>query len=259
VKEIFRIFKIEGKTAIVTGASKGIGYGIAECLVKAGAKVMLASRDPREGERARNQLGQFGSHVDYVPTDVSVKDSVENLVSETLKNFGKTDILINNAAIINRGSLLELDEKSWDQVIDINLKGYFLCGQRVAKEMIKQGGGKIINVASIRSLLAADERGCYASSKGGIAMLTKAMALEWSRFKINVNAIAPGYFTTQMVTNYFVKNPDAEQKVVDGIPMGRIGIPTDLDGLVLYLASSASDYMTGQIIYMDGGWSIWKF
>ena len=90
-------------------------------------------------------------------------------------------------------------------------------------------------------------------------MLTKAMALEWARFKINVNAIAPGYFTTQMVTNYFVKNPDAEQKVVDGIPMGRIGIPPDLDGLVLYLASSASDYMTGQIIYMDGGWSIWKF
>lgn len=259
MKEIYRIFNIEGKTAIVTGASKGIGYGIAECLAKTGVNLMLASRDPHEGERARSELNKFGSQVIYVPTDVSKKDAVENLVSETLSNFGEIDILINNAGVINRGPLLELDEKNWDQVMDINLKGYFLCGQTVARQMVQQGGGKIINVASIRSLLAADERGCYASSKGGIVMLTKAMALEWGRFKINVNAIAPGYFATQMVTDYFAKNPNAERNVVEGTPMGRIGIPSDLDGLVLYLASSASDYLTGQVIYMDGGWSIWKF
>jgi len=259
MKEVYSIFDVDGKTAIVTGASKGIGYGIAECLAKAGVNLVLASRNPSDGEKAQKKLSQYGAKVIYIPTDVSKIDSVENMVNKTLKQFGRIDILVNNAGVINRRPLVELTEKDWSYVIDINLKGYFLCGQRVAKQMMKQGGGKIINVASIRSLLAADDRGCYCASKGGIVMLTKAMALEWAPFKINVNAIAPGYFATQMVLNYFANNPEAEQKVVEGIPLGRIGKPSDLDGLVLYLVSSASDYVTGQTIYIDGGWSIWKF
>ena len=259
MKKIYEMFDLEGKNAIITGASRGIGYGIAECFAKSGVNLILVNRNPQDGANAKKKLNRHGTKVLSIPVDVSQKDRVEDAVNKTIDEFGRIDILINNAAIINRGPLMGLKESEWDQVIDINLKGYFLCGQAVAKQMVKQGGGRIINIASIRSLLVADERGAYCSTKGGIVQLTKAMALEWARHKILVNAIAPGYFSTEIVTKYFGKMPEMEQKVVEGIALGRIGHPSDLHGVAIFLASNASNFLTGEVICVDGGWSIWKF
>ena len=259
MKKIYEMFDLEGKTAIVTGASKGIGYGIAECFAQAGVNLAVVDREPLSGEGSKGELDTYGIKVLSIPTDVSKRSPVLEMVDKTIAEFGRIDILINNAAIVNRGPLIELQEKDWDKVIDTNLKGYFLCAQAVAKQMMKQGGGKIINIASIRSLLVAHDRGPYCSTKGGIVQLTKAMALEWACHKILVNAIAPGYFSTEMVTNYFEKMPEMEQKVVEGTPLGRIGCPSDLHGVAIFLASDASEFLTGEVIFVDGGWSIWKF
>lgn len=259
MNEIYKIFDVKGKNAVVTGSSRGLGFGMAECLVKAGVNVVIANRTEEEGEKAKKTLSQYGTKVLAIPTDVSDKSSVENLVSSAMDAFGVIDILINNAAVINRGPIATMEESSWDQVIDINLKGYFLCAQAVFEQMKKNGGGKIINIASIRSRLSAGERGPYCATKGAVVMLTKSMALEWAAFNINVNAIAPGYFGTKPCLDYFAAEPEMEQKVVSGIPVGRIGIPReDLSGVTLFLASEASKYVAGETIYVDGGWSTWK-
>ena len=259
MREIYKIFNLEGKTAIVTGASKGLGYGIAECFAKAGINLVLANRNPQEGAKAKEKLDSYGTKVIFIPTDVSQKDSVDNMVGKTINEFGRIDILINNAGIINRNPLLDLQEKEWNQVIDTNLKGYFLCAQAAAKQMMKHDGGKIVNIASIRSLLVADKRSAYCATKGGVVQLTKSMAVEWAPHRILVNAVAPGYFATEMVTNYFAKMPEMERTVLDGVPLGRIGQPGDLGGVAIFLASNASDYITGEVIYIDGGWCVWKF
>jgi len=259
MREIYEMFNLEGKTAIVTGASRGLGYGIAECFAKAGVNLVLANRNPQDGANAKEGLDSYGTKVISVPTDVSQKDSVERMVGKTIDKFGGIDILINNAGIMNRNPLLDLQEEEWDKVIDTNLKGYFLCAQTAAKQMVKQGGGRIVNIASIRSLLVADKRSAYCATKGGIVQLTKSMALEWAPYKILVNSIAPGYFATEIVTEYFSKMPEMEQSVLKGIPLNRIGKPSDLCGAAIFLASPASDYLTGAVIYIDGGWCTWKF
>jgi NAD(P)-dependent dehydrogenase (short-subunit alcohol dehydrogenase family) len=259
MNEIYQMFNLEGKTAIVTGASKGLGFGLAECFARAGMDLVLVNRNPQDGAAAEKKLSQYGRKVLSISADVSQSGEVAKMVEKAMIELGRIDVLVNNAAIINRGPLMTLSEEAWDQVIDINLKGYFLCGQAVAKHMLKQGGGKIINFASIRSHLVADERGAYCTSKGGITQLTKSMALEWARYNIRVNGIAPGYFATEMVSTYFEKMPEMEKKVVDGIPLSRIGRPEDLYGLALFLASKASDFITGEIININGGWSIWKY
>lgn len=259
MREVYQMFNLEGKTAIITGASKGLGFGMAECFARAGVDLVLVNRNPKDGTEAKKKLDKYGVKVVSIPTDVSQSRSVQEMVGKAVSELGRINILINNAAIINRGPLLELTEAGWDQAIDINLKGYFLCGQAVAKYMAKQGGGKIINLASIRSHLVADERGAYSTTKGGIIQLTKAMAFEWARYNILVNAIAPGYCATEMVTGYFSKMPEMEKKVIDGIPLRRIGQPSDLYGIAVFLASSASDFITGEAIYIDGGWSTWKY
>ncbi|MFH1080114.1 MAG: glucose 1-dehydrogenase [Pseudomonadota bacterium] len=259
MNEIYQMFNLEGKTAIVTGASKGLGFGISECFARAGVDLVLVNRSSHEGANAKKRLSQYGRKVISIPADVSKGGEVVKMVERVIAELGRIDILINNAAINIRGSLMELTEDAWDQMIDINLKGYFLCGQAVAKHMAKQGGGKIINFASIRSHLVADERGAYCATKGGVIQLTKSMALEWARYNVRVNGIAPGYFTTEMISGYFEKMPEMEKKVIEGIPLSRIGRSGDLYGLAVFLASSASDFITGEIIYIDGGWSIWKY
>jgi NAD(P)-dependent dehydrogenase (short-subunit alcohol dehydrogenase family) len=259
MREVYQMFDLEGKTAIITGASKGLGFGMAECFAQAGVDLVLVNRNPKDGANAKKRLDKYGGKVISIPTDVSKIGAVTEMVNQAVAELSKIDILINNAAIINRGPLLELSEEGWDQTMDINLKGYFLCGQAIAKQMANQGGGKIINFASIRSHLVADERGAYSTTKGGIIQLTKAMALEWARYNILVNGIAPGYFATEMVSSYFSKTPEMERKVIDGIPLGRIGQPSDVYGIAIFLASSASDFITGETIYIDGGWSTWKY
>lgn len=260
MKEIYRMFDLEGKSAIITGASKGLGFGMSQCFAMAGVNLVIASRNRQNGESAAKKLAEYGNKVIFIPTDVSNSSSVAAMVDIAVAKLGgRIDILINNAAIINRGPLLELSEDGWDQALDINLKGCFLCGKAVARHMVAQGGGKIINLASIRSSMVADERAAYSTSKGGIVQLTKSMALEWSNYNIQVNAIAPGYFETEMVTKYFAARPDMEEKVVDGIPLKRIGKTNDIYGLSIFLSSRASDFITGEVIYIDGGWSIWKY
>lgn len=259
MKTVYQLFDLSGKSGIITGASQGLGFGIAECFARAGMNLVLVNRNASDGEAAQKKLAQYGGKVIAIPTDVSHRSSVEEMTKKAVSELGKIDVLVNNAAIINRGALMDLSEQDWDETLDINLKGYFLCGQAVARHMVENGGGKIINFASIRSGLVADERGSYCTSKGGVVQLTKSMAFEWAKYNIRVNGIAPGYFGTRMVTDYFAKMPEMEKNVVNGTPLGRIGIPTDLYGIAIFFASSASDYLTGQIIYVDGGWSIWKF
>jgi len=249
-------FSLKGKSGIVTGASRGIGKGIAEALVQAGANLAIAARDVSALEKAAEELRKYGTDVIAVRTDVSLKADVENLVAKALERFGRIDFLFNNAGVIHRVPSEDFPEEYWDEEIRINLKGVFLCSQAVARVMIKQGGGKIINISSLIAVTGGKTIPAYAASKGGVAQLTKALANDWAKYNIKVNAIGPGYIITDL-TAPLIKDKKRYEELSARIPMGRWGKPEDLAGAAVFLASEASDYITGQTIFVDGGWLSW--
>lgn len=247
------MFDLSGRIAIVTGGNQGIGFGIARGLAGAGATVVIANRRAAEGQKAAESLRKEGYKAIAVPTDVSQKASIAAMVDEVLKQFQKIDILVNNAAVIIRKPLEDFEEDEWDTIHNTNLRGLFLCCQLVGREMIKRKKGKIINLSSVLSQITQSGRGVYATAKAGVSHLTRSLAMEWSRYNINVNAIGPGLTITPLNEKYFRDNPDDLKKIVEGIPIGREAYPRDYAGTAVFLASDASDYVTGQTLLVDGG------
>jgi NAD(P)-dependent dehydrogenase (short-subunit alcohol dehydrogenase family) len=247
---------LEGRAAIVTGAGKGLGRAVALALAAAGADVALAARSRPDLERVAEEVSVLGRRVLAVPTDVTERDQVEALVERTVDELGGLDVLVNNAGVVREGPLLETSDEDWDTVIETNVRGTFLCTRAAGRVLTENRSGKIINVASNLGLIAVSRLAAYCASKGAIVQFTKVMALEWASFGIQVNAIAPGYFETDMNTAIRAR-PEVLGRVLSRIPSGRMGRPEELGALAVFLASSASDFMTGETIVMDGGQVAW--
>ena len=244
----------KNKTAIVTGAAKGIGYGIALALAKGGSNVVLADMDESSNKNSAKEIEkETGSKCIAVKCDVSKKEEVDNLVKTAVEKFGEVDILVNNAGIFPYKSFLEMEESDWDKVLDINLKSVFLVSQAAVKVM--KEGSKIVSISSVASLIGFENLTHYCASKGGINGLTRAMALELAPKKINVNAVAPGAIRTPGADWESMSEEEAKQ-TISLVPWGRIGLPEDIANAVIFLSSPQSDYITGQIIVVDGGWTL---
>lgn len=245
-------FKLDGKVAIVTGASRGLGQGIAVGLAEAGADLALV--DILEIENTKKVIEEIGRKAIPIHADLSSIGCVKLIVEKTVAEYGRIDVLVNNAGIIRRAPLVEFSEKDWDDVININQKTLFFLSQAVAKVMIEKGnGGKIINTASMLSFQGGIRVPSYTASKSAVMGLTRLMANELAPYGINVNAIAPGYMATD---NTAPLRADAtrSREILSRIPAGRWGTPEDLQGVAVFLASAASDYMQGYTIAVDGGW-----
>jgi NAD(P)-dependent dehydrogenase (short-subunit alcohol dehydrogenase family) len=251
------IFDLSGKVAIVTGGNQGIGLAISRGLAEAGAAVIIANRRAEEGKQTAESLKKDGLNVISIPIDVCDEASIAEMVSNVVENLGKIDILVNNAGVIIRKAAEEVTREDWDYMMNINLRGVFFCCQLVGREMIKQKKGKIINISSDASQRATPERSVYATSKAGVSHLTRCLAVEWAKHNINVNAIGPGPTHTPLNKKYYEENPDKLQQTVQSIPMGRMGNTSDYIGAAVFLASEASNFMTGQTLLIEGGSTIW--
>jgi 2-deoxy-D-gluconate 3-dehydrogenase len=246
-------FKLDGKVALVTGASRGLGQGMALGLGEAGANVALVARTKSSLEETARMVADAGSKAHIIPADLSQINEVQRVVRETVAEFGKLDILVNSVGTQVRKPALEVLEEEWEHLIGVNLKSVYFLTQAAAKEMIKAKKGKIINITSLTSFIGLPNVSIYGASKGGILTLTRQWAIEWAKYNINVNAIGPGYFKTALTADLF-KDPERAKWVLGKIPLGRNGLPEDLAGAAVFLASEGSDYITGQIINVDGGW-----
>jgi NAD(P)-dependent dehydrogenase (short-subunit alcohol dehydrogenase family) len=249
-------FSLEGRVALVTGGNSGIGRALAIGLREAGAKVAIGSRRADRNAAVLAELGGDGKQATAVELDVSDEDSVERAVAAVVERFGRIDILVNNAGGVNRKSVLELDRRDWDRVIATNLTGPFLCTKHAARRMKAQGSGKIINISSIWGLTAPSKglQVGYTASKHGIIGLTRVNAVELAPLGIQVNAIAPGYFVTEMTQE--LRGTPMEEVIRRRTPSGRLGENTELVGTCVYLASAASNHVTGVCIQVDGGYLV---
>ena len=257
-------YSLEGKVAVVTGAKRGIGAEIALTFARAGADVVVGTRVVEDGQLAvvAKEIEKLGRRALAVQVDISRKADVDNMVEKAIGAFGHIDILVNNAAIAFWRPMLEVTEEDWDNVVDIDLKGYFLCSQAVAKKMVERGkGGDIINVASVAGVRLGEymrkvetQLGVYAVAKAGVLMLNKALAQEWAPYNIRVNAISPTRVLTPMSLAW--DNPEEAKRSSAYIPLGRIAQPGDVAGAALFLASDASSYITGDNIMVDGGQTV---
>ncbi len=246
------MFDLKDKVAIVTGASRGLGQAMAAGLAKAGAKVVVT--DILDTKEAVENINKSGGEAIGIKVDVSKKSDVENMVKQAVEKFGRIDILVNNAGILKMAPAEELKQEDWDKVIEINLKGQFLCAQAVGQQMIKQKSGKVINIASVAGIQAFSQSVCYNASKAGVILLTKTLAVDWGQHNIQVNAICPGVFATAM-TDDFLKDEGFQQMIKNKVPLSRAGQPKELVSTAVYLASDASSYTTGHALVVDGGWT----
>lgn len=247
------MFSLENKVAIVTGAGRGLGAAMAKGLSEAGASVLVADIDLQTATLTAELINQAGGKALPISVDVGNADDVKAMVDACVNHFGTVDILVNNAGINRRNPCTEMSEEDWDAVIRVNLKGTFLCAREVGKVMVAKKSGKVINIASLLATVAQPNRGPYASSKGAVAQFTKVLALEWAPYNINVNAIAPGYTATELNTK-LMEDKKVYDEITARIPMGRWAEPEEIIGALIYLASDASSYVTGQLINIDGGY-----
>lgn len=245
-------FSLEGKVAVVTGGSRGIGRSIALGFAEAGADVVVASRTAADLEEVAQEIEGLGRRALAVPTNIGVKAEVDDMVAKTLESFNTIDILVNNAAMNIMRPLIELREDGWDKVMNVCLKGYFLCSQAVAHVMKEKQSGNIINIASTGASKAAIGLGAYGIAKAGVVMLTQLLAVELAQYNIRVNAIGPSLVRTKFSEPMW-SNPDGLKALEATIPLRRIAEPEDIMSVALFLASDASDYVTGQTLYVDGG------
>ena len=250
------IFELKGKIAMVTGSTRGLGEVCAKALAGAGADIAVCGRSADDLKRVTGDIRQLGRKAEAFFIDVTAKQSVTEAVHRILTSFGKIDILVNNAGVNHRVPVIEFPEEEWDRVIDTNLKGYFLVAQAVAPHLLQNGYGKVINMSSILGTVGLPHQVAYAASKGGVDQMTKVMALEWAKQGVRVNAIGPTYFETELVTQ-IRSDPQRFKFINERTPLGRWGHLPELEGAVIFLASPASDFITGQTIYVDGGWTIW--
>ena len=244
-------FDLTGRVAVVTGANTGIGQAIALALAAAGADIAAVGRSAATD--TVEQVRAMGRKAEIVSADLSTIEPVGRVVDETVEKLGGLNILVNNAGIIRRADAVDFSEEDWDAVVDTNLKSVFFLCQAAGRHMIAAGGGKIINIASMLTFQGGIRVPSYAASKSGIAGVTKLLANEWATKGVNVNAIAPGYITTNN-TAALQADETRNKAIVDRIPAGRWGSPSDLGGAAVFLASSAADYVQGHILAVDGGW-----
>ncbi|MBB4278720.1 2-dehydro-3-deoxy-D-gluconate 5-dehydrogenase KduD [Rhizobium mongolense] len=244
-------FDLSGRVAIVTGANTGIGQGIAMALAQAGASIAAVGRSSMDETEA--MVTEAGARFHAIKADLGTITPVKRIVAETLSVFGALDILVNNAGIIRRADAIDFTEEDWDAVIDTNLKTAFFLSQAAGRHMIEKGRGKIINIASLLSFQGGIRIPSYTASKSGLAGVTRLLACEWAGKGVNVNAIAPGYFVTNNTTA-LREDPDRSTAILARIPAGRWGVPAELGGAAVFLASSASDYVHGTVLPVDGGW-----
>jgi NAD(P)-dependent dehydrogenase (short-subunit alcohol dehydrogenase family) len=250
-----RLFDLTGKTALVTGGGRGIGRSIALALAEAGANVAVTSRTESELKKVADEISGFSRKAYYAPVDARKKEAINAFVEEVVDKEGKIDILVNGAGTNIRVSFLDITEEDWDFVMDINLKSVVFASQAVIPHMKKNKYGKIINIASLTSEIGFKNMAAYGASKGGVSQLTKALAVEFADDGIVTNAIGPGYFKTEM-TKVLFEDPQKVEWMESRIPLRRTGNVEDLQGTAVFLASDASNYLTGQTIYVDGGWLI---
>ena len=246
------LFDLTGKIALITGSSQGIGFGIARGLGQAGATIILNGRNAERLNRAVSTLSGEGLKVFGYSFDVSDSNQIDQKISAIEREVGAIDILVNNAGIQRRGPLETIEESVWREVIETNLTAVFLTTKRVVKGMIDRRSGKVINICSLMSEISRPTIAPYTASKGGVKMLTKGMAVEWAKYNIQVNGIGPGFIVTEM-NKVLLEDQKFDAMVRSRTPAGRWGEPSDLAGAAIFLASRASDYITGQIIYVEGG------
>ena len=249
---ILETFRLDGKVALVTGASTGLGAAIAIALAEAGANVACHG-NTRAPDASCAAVTKAGREALTITGDLSDSATPRRLIETTIEHFGQLDILVNNAGMIRRAPATEYSEEDWARVIEVNLSSVFRMAQLAGRHMIERGGGKILNIASLLSFQGGITVPAYAASKGGVAQLTKALANEWAAKNINVNAIAPGYMRTDN-TKALQQDETRNRQILERIPAARWGEPTDLGGAAVFLCSSASDYINGHILLVDGGW-----
>jgi 2-deoxy-D-gluconate 3-dehydrogenase len=244
-------FDLTGKTAIVTGSCRGLGRGMAVGLAGAGADLVLVDRD--EATDTAKVIESMGRKALAISADLMSIETIPSIMEKTLQAFGKVDILINNAGTIRRTPAIDFSVKDWDDIMAVNARTVFFLSQAVARDMVKRKSGKIINIASLLSFQGGILVPSYAASKGAVAQVTKALANEWASLGLNINAIAPGYMATDN-TKALREDAVRSKTILDRIPAGRWGTPGDLAGVAVFLASSASDYVNGHVLVVDGGW-----
>ena len=249
------LFDLTDKVAIVTGGNGGIGLGIAKGLAGSNASVVVAARNADKTVAAVRELQALGSDASGVSLDVSDEESIKAAVAETVDRYGRLDILVNNAGTTVRSRPEDYEASDWDLVQDVNLRGAFLCCREAYPHMIRQGGGKIINIGSMTSIFGLDWGAPYAASKGGIVQLSKSLAIAWAKDNIQVNAILPGWVHTELTAPIKDRFPDRYRAVTARIPQGRWAEPDELAGASVFLATSASDYVTGTALPVDGGYT----
>lgn len=246
-----KLFDLTGKVALVTGANTGLGQGIALALAGAGADIAAAGISPADDTGVK--VKELDREFINIDANLGSLEPIDNVVETTLKKYGHIDILVNNAGLIRRADAVDFSEKDWDDVMNVNIKGAFFMAQAVGRHMIANGGGKIINIASMLSFQGGIRVPSYTASKSGIAGITRLLANEWASKNININAIAPGYMATDN-TAQLRADEARSNEILGRIPAARWGLPSDLGGAAIFLASSASDYVNGAIIPVDGGW-----
>ena len=251
--DVKALFDLSEKIAIVAGGSRGIGFAIAEGFASAGARVVVANSTPEQGERAAAAIRAQGREARAISLDIRQRDSIARLVSETLAAYGRIDILVNAIGVIRRGPIETVTEEDWDFMMGVNLRGAFLLCRDVGGEMIRRRYGKIVNISSNVSQVLQPHRGAYAVTKAGMSHLTRVLGLEWAPHGINVNAIAPAPTITDLNRKFFEDNPKDLEARKQSIPLGRLGAPQDYVGAAIFLASPASDFVTGQTYFVDGG------
>lgn len=251
------LFSLKDKVAIVTGGNGGIGYGIARGFASVGGNIVIAARNSSKTAKAAEALrNEFGAKVLEITFDVRQEDQVSSMVEKTLEHFGRIDILVNNAGINIRKMPQDMSSTEYDEVLEVNLRSAFLCSKAVYPAMIEAGGGKIINIGSMTSIFGGDKLVAYGASKGGIIAMTRATAVAWAKDNIQVNAILPGWIDTELTKEAREQLEGLNEKVMTRTPIGRWGKPEDFQGTAIYLASEASDFITGVSLPVDGGYSI---
>jgi len=248
-------FKLNGKVALVTGAARGLGRACALALAHAGADIALGLRDVTTASELEQEIETMGRKVIRLQMDVSDLLQIQDAVARVVETFGQLDILVNNVGVAPVNLAENVTEEDFDHTVNLNLKGTFFTAQAVGKQMIKQRSGRIINMSSQAGFIALEGESVYCMTKAGVNHLTKNLASEWAKYNINVNAVAPTFIETPG-TEPWLKDPDFRQSVVDRIPLGRIGKPMEVAGAVVFLASDAASLITGEILLIDGGWTV---